>query len=177
MERRFHCCCCRSAAAVSGNTSSGNTTSRSRTRHSKRRDSPILHFKSRLASNSNTQKADHSSYDLKEINNYLHRSSQLVDQLHCGLNDPTSGIESRVLQVPSPLVNNHNSNLRGAAGTRRVRLSQSETTCCADVHHQPSSRTGRNTYRRTFQSESNNERRGNEFLREQPILEYLTTIV
>ncbi len=168
MERRLNCCCCRSATATSGNSSSGNTTSRSRTRQSKRRDSPILHFRSRLTSNN--QKSDPPSYDLKEINNHLHLSSRHLNQPHCGLNNLNCGGES------SPSVNNPNSKVRSTAGTHRVRLSQSETTCCADVHHQTSSRT-RRTYKRTFQSESNNERRANDFFIDQPILEYLTTMV
>ena len=165
IKHRFHCCCSRrSASASSGRSSSSYTTSRSRTRQSKRRESPILHFRSRLASNQTT---DQSSYDLKEIHNYLHQSSQLLDQLHSGLvNGPTCSIDLRNLRSSSSKPK--------PAGTRRVRLSQSENTCCADVHHLPFQTRRSNG---VFKSESSNERRRNDYLREKSIPECLTTVV
>ena len=145
IERRFHCCCSRRpASANSSRSNSGKTTSRSRTRQSKCRESPILHFRNRLASN---QKTDQSSYDLKEIHHYLHQSSQLLDQLHSGLvNGPSCSFKLKDFHYHSSA----NSKPK-AAGTRRVRLSQSETTCCVDVHYVPSQTSRKN---RAFQSES-----------------------
>jgi len=164
MGRRFLCCSCRSASANSGPSTGGNTTSHSRTRQSQRRESPILHFRSRLASN---QQKTESSYDLKEIYNYLHQSSQLLDQLHSGLvNGPTCSIDLHDFQSssskPKPV------------GTRHARLSQSETSCCADVHHLPFQTRRSNG---TFQSESSNGRQRSGYLREKSIPECLTTVV
>ncbi len=131
MGRRLNCCRRRHSAFTSHSySSSGNTTSRSRTRQSQRRDSPILHFTSRLSSHQ--KKTDESSYDLKEIQNYLHQSSQLFDQLHHGLvNGPSRSSEPRDLHY------NHSSS-NSKPKTAGTRSSQSETICCADVHHIPS---------------------------------------
>ena len=165
MGRRINCCRRRHSAFTSHSYStSGNTTSHSRTRQSQRRESPILHFRSRLASN---QQKTESSYDLKEIYNYLHQSSQMLDQLHSGLvNGPTCSIDLHDFQSSSskPI----------SAGTRHARLSQSETTCCADVHHLPFQSRRSNG---TFLSESSNGRQRNDYLREKSIPECLTTVV
>ncbi len=168
MGRRFNCCCRHSGSASKGTSTSGKTTSRIRTRQSQRRES-ILHFSSRLAS---IQRRDESSYDLKEIHNYLHQSSQLLDKLHRGLvNGPSCSIEPRDLHYNHSLSNSRPK----SEGTRRVRLSQSETTCCVDVHHLPSQTRPHNV---TFQSESSNgTRQGNDCLGEKPIHESMNTVL
>ena len=59
--------------------------------------------------------------------------------------------------------------------THYVRLSQSETTCCAEVHPPPSQSR---RIKGAFQSEGSNEREGNTFLRrEKSIAQCLTTVV
>ncbi len=147
MGRRFNCCCRQSSSTSRGTSTSGKSTSRNRSRQSQRRESPILHFSSRLA---NIQKRDESSFDLKEIHNYLHQSSQLLDQLHSGLvNGPSCSNEPKDFSYHLSA----NSRPNKAESTRRVRISQSETTCCVDVHHLPSKTRRHNV---TFQSENGN---------------------
>ena len=176
LGRRLFCCYRRSRSVPHGTSTSGNSSGHGNRRArppGKRGDSPILLFRSRLTV-SNQQQTDGSPQDSNPTHQY--RSlQQASNQKHCNFS-ATCSIELRDLRrTNSSSVYTRSKPKR--AGFRRVRLTQSETsTICADLHHQP--RRTRQTYKKTFKSENcNDEQDQNYSLVQQPITEYLESMV
>ena len=101
----------------------------------------------------------------------------MPSQKHCNF-CATCSIELRDLRrTNSSSVGNTRSKPKSAGIIRRVGLTKSETsTVCADLYPQP--RRTRQTYKKTFKSENcNDEQEQNYSLVQQPITEYLESMV